>query len=374
MKHRYSDLLDAVSAEDVTLKKMPLVSSRRIREKTFEQLGVSKKKRKLSVISRVAVVAAVFASLMITACAADTMFNDGAFFGGFFGNDFTEKQQALFEDMGQNFNQSVTSNGTTITLLWGIADEDCMYLHFRVEAPEGVVLPDIPENQRYSLRDKNLKHSVFVHYLPDDYQRPNNWKKSWCDPGVTPLPDRDPADNVKEFVVRLWKDSKNDNFIFNGPWPKRLTFEGLFIHQLRDKGCERLFSGSFDFDISIHNENRELQSVTVDAGGVTYYNEEYDFTTTVHSVTITPLRIMVDCERTEANNQYIFPRGGPIRIVMKDGSTINAMDAYYDAAAHYYPHPDSVVDVGCESGFDIPIVVEEIDYLIIGEDHIVDVN
>ena len=76
-------------AEDVTLKKMPLVSSRRIREKTFEQLGVSKKKRKLSVISRVAVVAAVFASLMITACAADTMFNDGAFFGGFFGNDFT---------------------------------------------------------------------------------------------------------------------------------------------------------------------------------------------------------------------------------------------------------------------------------------------
>ena len=374
MKHRYSDLLDGVSAEDVTLKKMPLVSSRRIREKTFEQLGVSKKKRKLSVMSRVAVVAAVFASLMITACAADTMFNDGAFFGGFFGNEFTEKQQALFEDMGQNFNQSVTSNGTTITLLWGIADEDCMYLHFRVTAPESVVLPDLEDNQAYSLRDKNLKYSAVVHYLPNDYQRPNNWKKSWTDPLVTPLPDEDPTDNVKEFVARLWKESNNDVYIFNGPWPKRLTFSGLFIHQLREKGEQQLLGGDFEFDISIHNENRDLQSITVDAGGVTYYNEEYEFTTTVHSVTITPLRILVDCDRTQANNKYIFPKGGPIQIVMKDGTTIDAMEAYYDAAAHYYPHPDSLVGVGSESGFDIPIVVEDIDYLIIGEDQMVDVN
>ena len=38
MKHRYSDLLDAVCAEDVSLDKMPLVSPRRIRERTFGQI------------------------------------------------------------------------------------------------------------------------------------------------------------------------------------------------------------------------------------------------------------------------------------------------------------------------------------------------
>lgn len=374
MNKRISELLNDLDAECISLHSTPCLSQKKIRNMTMERAGFRGKMRNKSIRAKVALIAAAVLSLMITACAADTAFNGGAFFGGFFGSKFSKKQQALFTEMGQNFDQTVTSDGATIKLLWGIADEDCMYLHMQVTAPEGVVLRDLGENEAYALRDKNLQSPVFVQYLPNDYLRPNNWKKSYVDPYVAALPDEDPTDNVKEFVVRLWKDSDKDEYIFNGPLPKRISFGGLYIHKLRDKGCERLFSGSFEFDISINNENREVQTVTVDVGGVTYYNEEYDFTTTVNSVTITPLRIMVDCDRTQSNNQYVFARGGPIRIVMKDGTTIDAIEAYYDASAHYYPHPDSVVGIGTESRFDIPIVVDDIDYLIIGDDNIVDVN
>ena len=372
MKRNISDMLNEIAADDLRVGKNTPLSAKAIRQRTLERIGENKSKT-VRWLPRAAVIAAILVSLIVTACAADTVFNDGAFFGGFFGKEFSEKQKALFVDMGQNFSQTVESNGTTITLLWGIADEDCMYLHFQVTAPDGVVLPDLPENQAYSLHDKNMRYPALVHYPSNDYYRPNEWNKSYVYPSVTPLADEDSTDNVKEFVVRIWKESDVDEYIFNGPLSKRLTFSGLFVDELRGKGCERLFYGNFEFDISINNENRDLQSITVDAGGVSYYNKEYDFTTTVNSVTITPLRIMVDCDRTEANNKYIFPKGGPIQIVMKDGTTIDAMEAYYDASAHWYPHPDSVVGIGTESGFDIPIVVDDIEYLIIGEEHIVEV-
>lgn len=372
MKRNLSDMLDEVLADDIELNEKTPLSVRRIRERTMSEIG-EKKTHTIRWLPRVAAIAAVIMLMTVSVFAADQVFNGGEFFGGFFGKEFSEKQISLFDDIGHEFDQTVTDGGATVTLLWGIADEDCMYLHIQVTAPEGIVLPDLADNQAYSLTDKNLQYQAFVHYLPA-YVQTNDWSKSYAYPTVTPLPDDDPTDNFKEFVVRLWKDSDNKDYIFNGPWPKRFTFEGLFIHALRDVGCEKLFVGDFEFDISINNENRELQTITVDAGGVSYYNEEYDFTTTVNSVTITPLRIMVDCDRTESNNKYIFPKGGPIQIVMKDGTTVDAMDAYYDAAAHFYPHPDSVVDIETESRFDIPIVVDDIDYLIIGENHIVDVN
>lgn len=372
MKRNISDMLNDIMVDDMQFGDKTPLSRKRIRQRTAGRIGGANAKT-IRRLPRVAVIVAVFVSLMVTACAADQVFNGGAFFGGFFGKEFSEKQIALFGDIGQNFDQTVTSGGTEIKLLWGIADEDCMYLHLQVAAPEGVVLPDLPEDKHYSLTDKNLQYHTYVHYLPD-YVQTNDWSKVDAYPTVTPLPDEDPTDNYKEFVVRLWKDSDNKNYIFNGPWPKRFSFEGLFIHTLREPGCEKLFLGDFEFDISINNENREVQTITVDAGGVSYYNEEYDFTTTVNSVTITPLRIMVDCKRTETNNKYVFAKGGPIQIVMKDGTVIDAMDAYYDAAAHFYPHPDSIAGVGTESRFDIPIIVDDIDYLIIGEDHIVDVN
>ena len=48
--------------------------------------------------------------------------------------------------IGQTFEGGVTSNGTTMTPVAALADRHAYYLRLRVEAPEGVVLPDLDED------------------------------------------------------------------------------------------------------------------------------------------------------------------------------------------------------------------------------------
>jgi hypothetical protein len=62
-----------------------------------------------------------------------------------------------------------------------------------------------------------------------------------------------------------------------------------------------------------------------------------------------------------------------VELVMKDGTVIMAMDAYMDARESGY-HPDSIVGSSGRHRFDEPIVVEDIDYVRIGDDYIADVN
>lgn len=184
--------------------------------------------------------------------------------------------------------------------------------------------------------------------------------------------DADPTDNVKEFVIRFHNSS--DYAIFNGPWEKYLHIKGLFIRKEMDTYCEEMLRGQFTFDIGINDENRDDSKLVVELDDVTVYNEEYDFTTTITQLQITPLSITVEYESTASNNKYVFPKGGPIQLVMKDGTVVDAVDAYYNAAEHSYPHPDSVVGVCDYSCFDEIIVVSEIDYILIGGEHKIDVN
>lgn len=71
---------------------------------------------------------------------------------------------------------------------------------------------------------------------------------------------------------------------------------------------------------------------------------------------------------------YTFPKGGSIRLMMTDSMVIEAVDAYYNAKEHSYPHTDSVIGVANYSDFEDIIVISEIDYILIGEKHKIDVN
>lgn len=199
------------------------------------------------------------------------------------------------------------------------------------------------------------------------------WQELLFSHSVTALDDADPTDHVKEFVIKF--TNRSGESIFNGPWEKQLTFYGLYVKQYGDRSyCERKLGGYFSFEIGIDDEDRDENKLVVDAGDLSFYNGEYDYTTTIHEITITPLAITVDYTCTAPNNQYVFGRGGPIQFVMKDGTVFDALDAYHDASAHTYPHPDSVVGIGNYSCFTQIIDVKQIDYLLIGGEHKIDVN
>lgn len=382
MKRSISDLLDGVYEDGIGLERSAPLSARRIREKTMKNIG-TKKTVRFRWLARVAVVAAAIMALTLTVFAADAVFGEGKLVTKLFGKELSEGQMELVEDIGRDFTEAYTSNGTTVTPIMGIADEDFYFLHLRVEAPEGVVLPDLDgeEGYYYDFQPNWDQYADFNQYLyaqrmKIEYHWEENhdqWFAMDCDHTVKTLADDDPTDNVKEFVIRFRNGS--DVSIFNGPWEKRLSFHGLYVRkQFNGTYCEKVLDGDFIFEIHIDDENREATKLVIDAEDLTFRNEEYGYTTVLHEIKITPLAITLDCTCTEANNKYIFGRGGPIELVMKDGTVIEAMEAYYDASAHKYPHPDSVVGIAYEACFDLPIVVSDIDYLLINGEHIIDVN
>ena len=312
MKHRYSDLLDAVGAEDVSLDKMPLVSPRRIRERTFEQIGVCKKKRRLSVLSRVAVAAVVLMSLMVTACAADTVLNDGRLFGGFFGTDLSKKQINMLNAIGKIFDQEdkLTSNGAVLTPISVVTDGRICYLHIRLQAPEGLVLEDLAEDKTYSFTGKENKREEME--VVFDFERHTLNKVK-----VNALPDSNPSDNVKEFVLEFyasWTSGFNGNTV-------RIRIPGLWVKGLPDTNSKyhysKLFSADFEFDITVNNVDERIHMKDVD---VSHYIEKYDFSVNLEHVIITPVRMEVYYTATLPENEDILPDGGYAQIVMKDGT------------------------------------------------------
>lgn len=327
-----------------------------------------RKRSDLRCFGRIAAVAAIIMALTVTAFAADVVINEGRLFDGFFGDSLSDKQVELIDDIGRTFGESVTSNGTTITPIRAVADENTYYLYLRVEAPEGVVLTDLAEEDGYyyDFVTKSPYQIAFAYLNAEGV-----WERTHCETHyVITLPDDDPTDNVKDFVIRMvYGGSKT---IFNGPLQKRVTLYGLFIHKKYDPYFETVLTGTFSFDIGINDENREDAKLVVDTDGLTFYNEEFDYTVTVDEVTITPLRIELDCSYTDPSDKYIFPRGGPVQVVMKDGTVIEALDGYFDAKT--YPRPDDVAGAISIGYFAGPIILDNIDYLIFGGSEIIDVN
>lgn len=397
MKYNISDLLDEIMEDDLTLQDRTPLSARRIKSKTLASFP---KKRTITLrwLPKAAVIAAVIVALSASVYAVDAVFNDGEVFEKFsdhlfFSNTassgfdqsptqkptetippFTGSQEELIDDMDRNFAESVTSNGTTITPIRAIADENNYYLYLRVQTPEGVSLPDMTEEYYYSFDGRgHEKHRLDLYYCENAGSDAARWEPAWILNWARPLEDENPEDNAKEFVLQL---STNTNGLqLNGPHPKKLIIRNLHIIKKYDPlGDVELFSGEVVLDITLYNENSEGQSLVLRPDDLTFYNEGYDYTTTVKKIIITSLAIEMDISYTQPNNKYIFPYGGPVQLVMKDGRVIDALEAYYNAQEHWYPHPDSIVGVVSKNKFNEPIVVGEIDYLLFNGEIIVDVN
>ena len=400
MKYNITDLLDDVLIDDMELNEKTPLSARRIKDRTMDKIG-QKKTNTLRWLPRVAVIAAVIMALTITTFAADAFLYEGKLFGDFFGASLTDRQTELIDDIGRTFGQSVSSSGSTITLIRGIADEDHYYLHLRVEAPTDVVLPDYSEESGYYYDFKAIETYWGVDNWSWYYSQKMDITYYCCDEPytmyfdseVTTLPDDDPTDNVKDFVILFTNCDRLAKF--NGGWEKELTIRGLYLLNKEDRTSQKLLGGNFKFDFWVTYDDWDETTIELDIEDYsfdTYYKGEYAFTTTVEKIIITPLGLTREYSATKEKHWDICPTGGSVRVVMKDGSSMLVGDfgeynygkdtGYLDISElcrvtglKFGENHERFIGMAIDSFlFDAPVVLEDIDYLVIAGEHIIDVN
>lgn len=145
------------------------------------------------------IAAAVVAGAAVTAAASGV--NLGGLFRGYFeggvssdpvrkqtASSLTESQVGVLDKSGAVLNQSVTDNGTTITVKAAVSDKSSAYILLDVVAPEGTKL---------SRDDYSFEHAYTVLDLSDVHSSYSQTQKLYT------LKDENPNDNKKSFVLEM---------------------------------------------------------------------------------------------------------------------------------------------------------------------------
>ena len=380
MKRNISDLLDRYPAEDVELGGNSPYSSNRIKEITMKNIHTETKSRKRGFKpARLLVAAAVAAAFTVSALAAGRLLG-GELFGDVFsrGNDsLTPGQMETIDRLVQTFEgqdgaapAAVTDNGASITPLAALADGNIYYLRLRVEAPEGTALPDLDwerDGACYQLfgpeaADRLTLEPAQGAYPADAFGYQLDFR---------PLPDSEPNDNVKEFVVQFTNLS-DDGIALNDGVSKQLTIHGLWT-QDSDKVYTPIFTGEFAFDIGL-NFQSQLLDLAVD--GLTWSTRAedefrgvaYDVTNTVKQMSLSPLSLSYRYTTTlPKDNNWIGAGLGPVEIVLKDGTAIPCIHGCDTDVG------DSQTGTRELEGFvvfDQPLDLSQVDYVQYGENKI----
>lgn len=387
MKHNISDLLDRYPAEDVELGGITPYSSTRIKEITMKKImnantsATQAKARARIRPTRLLIAAAVVAALSVSALAATHMFKGGELFGDVFSKDrgsaLSQGQMDAIDRLVQTFQgqdgsipAAVTDNGASITPIAALADENIYYLRLRVEAPEGTALPDL---------DWDRDEAVYQLFGPEAADRLTLEPAQGAYPAdafgyqlnFRPLPDSEPNDNVKEFVVQFTNLS-DEGIALNDGVSKRLTIHGLWT-QDSDKVYTPIFTGEFAFDIGL-NFQSQLLDLAVD--GLTWSTRAedgfrgvaYDVTNTVKQMSLSPLSLSYRYTTTlPKDNNWIGAGLGPVEIVLKDGTAILCIQGCDTDVG------DSQIGTRELEGFvvfDQPLDLSQVDYVQYGENKI----
>ena len=383
MKRNISDLLDRYPAEDVELGGNTPYSSNRIKEITMKNIHTETKSSKRGFKpAHLLVAAAVAAAFTVSALAAGRLLG-GDLFGDVFsrGNDsLTPGQMETIDQLVQTFEgrdgsipAAVTDNGASITPIAALADENIYYLRLRVETPEGTALPDL---------DWERDGACYQLFGPETADRLTLEPAQGAYPADTfgyqldfrSLPDSEPNDNVKEFVVQFTNLS-DDGIALNDGISKVLTIRGLWT-QSSDKDYTPIFTGTFAFDIGL---NFQSQAVELDADGLTWRHELLDYTNTMQAMTLSPLSLSCRVDSTMPENDRIGAQVGALKIVLKDGSVFYSESTEYDEQLARYIQEENITLplTGEPTGvfenyivFDQPLDLSQVDYVQYGDNKI----
>lgn len=380
MKRNISDILDGYRDDSVQLELSAPLSSQRIKELTMNKVKKTHMVRRLG--TRLLIAAAIISLLSVTAFAAEQIFNVGDTIRDMFQKDITDGQAAVMNELGGNFQpQTVTSEGTTMTLAAAYGDAYALHLYFQLEGPEGSVLPDdiTYDFYDYSTSDWNVIE------IPEG----NAYKKIYgVFIDITPLPDEEPMDNRKDFCVTMTAQDGQEAR-FNDGVSKLYHISGIYeqvpdVNQDED-GYERLIPGSFTFDLGLVNA---IEMVELDVEGLTYggdksrtwtcgfetcgelcegletngreHTEYWSYAVTVNSLRISPLSVEWEIEYEISDPQRSCDLG--FVIVMKDGTRV---ERFHVPGGSFNDHMSAGV-----CNFITPIDLSEIDYILIGDEEI----
>lgn len=363
MKQRISDLLDEIMDDSVEMETRTPLSSRRIKELTMAKM--TKKKGSRRVLPKMLLAAAIIAVLTITALAAEEM-GAGDWFRDIFagrGAEETELEQQLsfIDSIGQVYQQSMTSEGTTITPIAGFGDENVFYLRLRLAGPEGTVLPD---GAQYKFLGKYDQERWVV-----DNPEELNYE-------LTVLPDQNQKDNEKEFLIRVIALPDSGRKLNDGN-PLPLYISGLYQEITTESGSnelQKVLSGDFTLDLVYYNH---VEMTELDVNGLSYHRKEtgisidlqgreqeipYEYTATLSSMKISPISISWTCSYEMSDPTW--KAGLDVQIVMKDGSKVSmrCIGSGYDEDHHFAASMGAGI-------FDVPIELEQVDYILIGSEH-----
>lgn len=339
-----------------------------------------------------AVAAAVFMSLMVTACAADQVFNDGKVYQEIISNNpiivQPQKKPSTTKPATTNKGSTdvLTDNGATITPMSAYHDGKVCFLHIRLEAPEGIVLEDLPKDKKYRFSDEfGFRDRVEVEFTFETHQIQNEVVKV--------LPDEDPTDNVKEFLLELHADQ---SWSYYGKAIKiripGLWLRGVFPYESKNLN-ENIFKADFEFKIALNHLDERIDMKNLENS---LYVEEHDFTVNLERIIVTPLRLEVHYTATLPEDENILPDGSYAQIVMKDGTKRTFGDLSHvsdgsDVGYHVLSKEAAYLGVDAEKfvesvarecymdtyrryTLDEPLVLADIDYIVWCGGQIIDVN
>ena len=380
MKRNISDLLDRYPAEDVELGGNTPYSPTRIKEITMKKIRTETKSGKKGFRpARLLVAAAVAAAFTVSALAAGRLLG-GELFGDVFSRgdgSLTPGQMETIDQLVQTFEgrdgsipAAVTDNGASITPIAALADENIYYLRLRLEAPEGTVLPDLDwerDEACYQLFGDEAANHLTLEPAQGAY--PEYAFGYQLD--FRPLPDSNPNDNIKEFVVQFANLSEN-GITLNDGVSKVLTIYGLWI-QDPGKNYTPIFTGTFTFDIGL---NFQSQTAALPVEGLTWHHDLLDYTNTLQAMTLSPLSLSYRVDSTMPENDRVGAQLGTLEIVLKDGSVFYAESTEYDEQlARYIERGEIELPLtGEPTGvfenyivFEQPLDLTQVDYIRYGE-------
>lgn len=360
---------------------------------------------------RLLAAAATLAVLTVSAFAVARALGAGDLMAGLFEDwgrqPLNVTQVEMLNGMGHVFDGSeqfsVTSGGATITPVSALADEDCYYLHLRIETPEGLALPDLDgtDKAHYAVFGDGGADGIELGVAYDSWAESGRGAyhsaRSPLDQGLAALhdgiiygcatlPDADPADNVKDVVLTIFSNTFGD-IRWNDGRDKQLLLKGLWVRRF-DEALDTwvatpVFRGTFKLDIGAHFES---QVAAIDCAGVEWTDPDSGQINRMDAMKLSPLGLKFEFHtNVREDNDRVEPYiPGDVRVVMKDGSEISftanysiyltdehqeRSDPYFQVAADMLTQEPEWAR-GSYAEFGTPIDLTQVDYVQFDEDHI----
>lgn len=266
-EQEYTEMFSRVTASDGLTRRVMNMK----REKSY---------RSSRTLTRVALIAAALAMMVVTVSASEMVQNWFIYFFASINRDGLNSEQVEYiEENTQIIKESQTHNGWTIELNSAIRDEKTAYIIFRIEGPENVDLSkwmDDAGNLRGQIIFGNSGMPAYLSGLDqffdfDEYVERGGWSYYWMDDGdgkaytVTLVFHLDPKnmhddreafgeETVYHFrfqdIVWYWRDMEYEQKLNREKYPGQGAFEYTDEENRKIHRWETLAEGVWEFEIS----------------------------------------------------------------------------------------------------------------------------